>query len=62
MKTVYVDQDECTGCQACVEDLDSVFRMNDDDVAEVHNAKGASEDEIQEIIDSCPAECIHWKE
>ena len=39
-----------------------VKRLDDDDLAEVHNADGASEDEIQEEIDACPGECIHWKD
>lgn len=61
-REVYVDQDECTSCEQCVDDLPEVFRMNDADLAEVYNQEGASEEEIQEVIDACPAECIHWKE
>lgn len=58
---VYVDQEECTGCELCVDVLPGVFEMNSDGVSRVHNAAGADEDKIQEVIDSCPAECIHWK-
>jgi ferredoxin len=39
-----------------------VFRLNEDDVSEVHNPGGASEEKIQEAIDSCPVECIYWEE
>lgn len=61
-KEVYVDQDECTGCELCVDSLAEVFEMTPDGISRVHNLNGANEDAIQEIIDSCPAECIHWKE
>lgn len=58
----YVDKDECTSCGLCTDDLPDVFRMDDEDLAEVHNPTGASEEEIQQIMDDCPGECIHWKE
>lgn len=61
-KIPYVEKDECTSCVQCADNLPDVFRMDDDDLAEVHNPEGASEDDIQEEIDACPAECIHWKE
>lgn len=61
-RNVYVDQDECISCGACVDTCPDVFRMNDDNLAEVYNPNGASEDEIQEAIDSCPVECIHWED
>ncbi len=61
-KEVYVDQSECTGCELCVDTLPEVFEMTPDGVSKVKNPKGASEDKIQEVIDSCPAECIHWKD
>ena len=28
--------------------------------SEVSNQYGASEDKIQEAIDQCPVQCIHW--
>ena len=61
-KEVYVDKDECTACGQCTDDLPEVFKLDDDDLAEVHDSAGASEEEIQEEIDACPGECIHWKE
>ena len=60
-KEVYVDEDECTGCELCVDVLSDVFEMTDNDVSHVYNSDGADEDKIQEVIDDCPAECIHWK-
>jgi ferredoxin len=61
-KVPYVDQEACTGCELCNQICPDVFEMNDEGLAEVKNPQGASEDEIQEAIDSCPAECISWKE
>jgi ferredoxin len=61
-KIPYVDQEECTGCGLCEEVCPNVFRLNEDDVSEVHDPEGASEEEIQEAINDCPVECIHWEE
>ena len=61
-KIPFVEQEECTGCGLCEEVCPEVFQMNEDDVSEVHDAEGASEDDIQEAIDGCPVECIHWED
>jgi ferredoxin len=61
-KSVYIDQEECIGCGACVDSCPDVFAMNDDNVAEIVSDGSASEEEIQDAIDSCPVECIHWKD
>ena len=61
-KVVYVDQNECTGCNLCVDTCPEVFRMTDNDVAEAFNPTGADESKIQECIDNCAVTCIHWKE
>ncbi len=55
-----VDQDSCTGCETCIDLCPGVFRLTDDMVAEAYDPKGASKDEIQEAMDSCPVECISW--
>lgn len=57
----YVDQDVCISCNLCVDTVPEVFRMNDDGLAEVYDAAGASEDKIQEGMDACPVACIHWE-
>jgi ferredoxin len=61
-KTVVIDQDECISCGACVDSCPDVFRMNDDNLAEVYAPDGASEEEIEDAIDSCPVTCISWEE
>lgn len=62
MRIAYVDKENCTSCHACTEELSEVFEMDEDDLAQVHNPAGADEEAIQDAIDSCPGECIHWKE
>jgi ferredoxin len=35
--------------------------MNEDDMAEIYDPFGASEEKIQEAIDGCPVNCISWE-
>lgn len=57
----YVDQDVCISCEVCVNMVPEVFRMGDAGFAEVYDPTGASESRIQEAIDGCPVNCIHWQ-
>ena len=62
MKNVIVDQQECVGCGTCVEIAGDVFRMNDDDKAEVYgDVTEENEDNVQEAIDTCPVSAISWE-
>jgi len=58
-KQVEIDQDECIGCEACVELCPSVFGF-DDDEEKAFVIEGADPDSdcVEEAIGSCPAECI----
>lgn len=60
-RTLILDQDLCICCNLCVDTLPSVFRTGEDEVAEVHDQKGASTEEIQQVIDACPVACIRWE-
>jgi len=60
-RTPVVNGEECISCGVCVDICPEVFRLNDRDVSEVHNPTGAPEEKIQEAIDSCPVQCIHWE-
>ena len=60
-REVFVDPTECTGCELCVDMLPAVFRMTEEGVSVVYDPDGAGETLIQDVIDSCPALCIHWK-
>ena len=60
---VYIDEEECISCGTCVEICEEVFMLNEEtDKAEVIKPEGGPEELIQEAIDSCPVECIHWEE
>lgn len=61
-KVPYVVQEECTECGVCTNTLPAVFQFDEFNKAEVHDPNGASEAEIQEVMDLCPVACIHWKE
>jgi ferredoxin len=58
----YVKKKDCISCAACARTLPSVFRMDDDNLAEVYDPKGADESAIQGAIDICPVSCIYWEE
>lgn len=60
-REVFVDQDICIGCGLCVSIVPEVFQLNDAGVSEVHNQAASSEAKVQEAIDSCPVNCIHWR-
>lgn len=54
-----LDQDECIGCEACVETCPSVFAFDDGaEKAYVIDDADLDEECIEEAIASCPAECI----
>ncbi len=56
---IVIDQDECIGCEACVEICPSAFTFDDDEgIASVIEGADAGEDCVDEAIASCPAECI----
>ena len=60
-KKLYVDKSICISCEMCVNTVPGVFRMSEDGLAEVYDPAGASEEEIQDAIDNCPVNCIHWE-
>ena len=61
-KRVELDQDECLGCEACVEVCPDVFGF-DEDTEKAYVIEGAESgsDCVEEAIASCPAECITWE-
>jgi len=62
-RKIFIDEEECIGCGTCEEICPEVFKLNEKtDKAEVINQEGASEDKINEAIEGCPVECIHWQE
>jgi len=62
-RQVYIDEEECIGCGSCEEICPEVFELNEDtEKAEVIEPEGGSEDLIEEAMEACPVECIHWKD
>ncbi|OGP69900.1 MAG: ferredoxin [Deltaproteobacteria bacterium RBG_13_58_19] len=55
--------EECIACGNCEQVCPEVFRLNEAlGHSEVINPEGASEEAIQQAMDQCPAQCIHWSE
>jgi ferredoxin len=58
---VYVDEVTCIGCKHCAHVARNTFYIEPDyGRSRVINQTGDSEDLIQEAIDTCPVDCIHW--
>jgi len=61
-KKVYIETEECIGCESCVELCPDVFGFDEEsEKAFVIAAEGGPEKCIDESIETCPAECIHWE-
>lgn len=58
---VYVDEVTCIGCKHCAHVARNTFYIEPDyGRSRVIRQDGDSEDVIQEAIDTCPVDCIHW--
>ncbi|OIT33830.1 PREDICTED: uncharacterized protein LOC109205514 [Nicotiana attenuata] len=57
---VFVDEFSCIGCKNCANVCPKVFGIEEDyGRARVYDQSGNA-DLIQQAIDSCPVDCIHW--
>ncbi|MBW2040183.1 MAG: ferredoxin [Deltaproteobacteria bacterium] len=62
-RRVSIDEEECIGCGTCEEICPEVFKLNEEtEKAEVIEPEEGPEDLIEEAIEACPVECIHWEE
>jgi len=60
-KGVYVDEITCIGCKHCAHTATNTFYIEPEyGRARVFRQDGDSEQVIQEAIDTCPVNCIHW--
>ncbi|MBD0267623.1 MAG: ferredoxin [Cyanobacteria bacterium Co-bin8] len=60
-KGVYVDEITCIGCKHCAHIARNTFYMEPEHGrSRVYNQDGDPEEVIQEAIDTCPVDCIHW--
>ncbi|KAL6618891.1 hypothetical protein ACP70R_034030 [Stipagrostis hirtigluma subsp. patula] len=57
---VFVDEFTCIGCKNCANICPNVFQIEEDfGRSRVYSQTGNTE-LIQDAIDSCPVDCIHW--
>ena len=62
-KGVYVDEITCIGCKHCAHTATNTFYIEPDyGRARAIRQDGDHEDLVQEAIDTCPVDCIHWVE
>ena len=60
-KGVYVDELTCIGCKHCAHTAQNTFYIEPDHGrARAIRQDGDPEEVIQEAIDTCPVNCIHW--
>jgi ferredoxin len=60
-KGVYVDETTCIGCRYCSHVARNTFYIEPDyGRSRVIRQDGDTEDLIQEAIETCPVDCIHW--
>lgn len=58
---VYVDEPTCIGCRHCAHVARNTFYMEPSNGrSRVFRQDGDPEEIIQEAIDTCPVDCIHW--
>lgn len=58
---VYVDEITCIGCKHCAHVARNTFYIEPDyGRSRVIRQDGDTEEVIQEAIDTCPVDCIHW--
>jgi len=62
MKRPVVELSECIRCEVCRECCPKVFHMNDSGFIEVAGLSNYPEDEVNEAIKNCPADCIDWED
>ncbi len=60
-KAVWVDESICIGCKYCAHVASNTFVINPEfGRSRAVKQDGDSSEIIQEAIDTCPVDCIHW--
>ena len=62
-KAIWVDESNCIGCQYCVHVANNTFVVDEDlGRARVVRQNGDTLETVQEAMDTCPVDCMHWVE
>ncbi|WP_373501882.1 ferredoxin [Desulfococcus sp.] len=62
-RKVIIDTEECIGCESCVELCPEIFEFDEGlEKAVVISADSYDPACVEEAIETCPVECIHWEE
>ena len=62
-KAIWVDESSCIGCQYCVHVANNTFIVDEDlGRARVIRQNGDTLETVQEAMDTCPVDCMHWVE
>ena len=60
-KAVWVDESACIGCKYCVHVANNTFIIDQEyGRSRAIRQDGDSLEILQEAIDTCPVDCIHW--
>ena len=60
-KAIWVDESACIGCQYCVHVATNTFFVDEDlGRARVIRQNGDTIEVVQEAMDTCPVDCMHW--
>ena len=60
-KAIWVDEAACIGCQYCVHVATNTFMVDEDlGRARVISQNGDELEVVQEAMDTCPVDCMHW--
>ena len=60
-KAIWVDEAACIGCQYCVHVATNTFFVDEDlGRARVIRQNGDDLEVVQEAMDTCPVDCMHW--
>ena len=62
-KAIWVDEANCIGCQYCVHVANNTFIVDEDlGRARVIRQNGDTLETVQEAMNTCPVDCMHWVE
>lgn len=61
-KKLRIDEEECIGCESCVELCPAAFQMSPDGDKAIVINEDCTDDCVEESIDTCPVDCIAYEE